>query len=71
MLAPGVVDQAQRGHLTAGAEHRFGGLQNRGIASAGRSIWEYDATTLAWDLSAHLAYGAGTGTTFWLLTRVG
>jgi hypothetical protein len=30
---------------------------------------EYDAKTLAWDLGAHLAYGAGTGTTFWLLTR--
>jgi uncharacterized membrane protein YagU involved in acid resistance len=33
-------------------------------------IWEYDAKTLAWDLSAHLAYGAGTGTAFWLLTRI-
>jgi hypothetical protein len=36
-----------------------------------KPIWEYDATTLAWDLSAHLAYGAGTGITFWLLTRAG
>src|SRR5215470_10747987 len=34
-------------------------------------IWEYDARTLAWDLGAHLAYGAGTGTAFWLLTRIG
>jgi hypothetical protein len=32
-----------------------------------KPIWEYDAKTLAWDLSAHLAYGAGTGVTFWLL----
>ena len=32
-------------------------------------IWEYDAETLAWDLGAHLAYGAGTGITFWLLAR--
>jgi hypothetical protein len=32
-------------------------------------IWEYDAKTLAWDLSGQLAYGAGTGVTFWLLTR--
>ena len=32
-------------------------------------IWKYDAKTLAWDLGAHLAYGAGTGTAFWLLTR--
>ena len=33
-------------------------------------IWEYDAKTQAWDLSAHLGYGAGTGTTFWLLTKL-
>ena len=33
-------------------------------------IWKYDAKTLAWDLSAHLACGAGTGTTFWLLTKI-
>jgi hypothetical protein len=32
-------------------------------------IWEYDAKTLAWDLSGHLAYGAGTGVTFGLLSR--
>jgi hypothetical protein len=43
------------------------------LSAAGlyKPIWEYDVTTLAWDLSAHLAYGAGTGTTFWLLTRAG
>jgi len=34
-----------------------------------KPIWEYDAKTLAWDLGAHLAYGAGTGTAFGLLTR--
>jgi hypothetical protein len=33
-------------------------------------IWKYDAKTLAWDFSAHLAYGAGTGATFWLLAKV-
>lgn len=33
-------------------------------------IWDYDAKTLASDLSAHLAYGAGTGATFWLLAKV-
>jgi len=32
-------------------------------------IWHYDAKTLAWDLSGHLAYGAGTGVTFWLLAK--
>ena len=32
-----------------------------------KPIWEYDAKTLAWDLSGHLAYGAGTGTAFSLL----
>jgi hypothetical protein len=26
--------------------------------------------TLAWDLGAHLAYGAGTGATFWLLAKI-
>jgi len=35
-----------------------------------KPIWEYDAKTLARDLSAHLAYGAGTGTAFWLFTRL-
>jgi hypothetical protein len=35
-----------------------------------KPIWEYDAGTLAVDLSAHLAYGAGTGATFWLLTTI-
>jgi hypothetical protein len=35
-----------------------------------KPIWEYDAETLAIDLSAHLAYGAGTGTAFWLLSKV-
>jgi hypothetical protein len=39
------------------------------IAGLYQPIWKYDAKTLAWDLGAHLAYGAGTGTTFWLLTR--
>ena len=34
-----------------------------------KPIWEYDATTLAWDLAGHLAYGAGTGATFWLLAK--
>jgi hypothetical protein len=35
-----------------------------------KPIWDYDAKTLAGDLTAHLAYGAGTGTTFWLITRI-
>ena len=34
-----------------------------------KPIWEYDVKTLAWDLSGHLAYGAGTGITFWLLAN--
>jgi hypothetical protein len=41
------------------------------VAGLYQPIWEYDAKTLAWDLGAHLAYGAGTGTTFWLLSRTG
>jgi hypothetical protein len=35
-----------------------------------KPIWEYDPKTLARDLSAHLAYGAGTGAAFWLLVRI-
>ena len=41
------------------------------VAGLYKPIWEYDAKTLAWDLGAHLAYGAGTGTAFWLLARTG
>jgi hypothetical protein len=33
-------------------------------------IWEYDVRALAEDLGAHLAYGAGTGTAFWLLAKI-
>ncbi len=33
-------------------------------------IWKYDAKTLAGDLSAHLAYGAGTGAAFRLLAEL-
>ncbi|MGP7997275.1 MAG: hypothetical protein ACLPKI_08140 [Streptosporangiaceae bacterium] len=35
-----------------------------------KPIWEYDAKTLTEDLTAHLAYGAGTGAAFWLFARV-
>ncbi len=35
-----------------------------------KPIWEYDAKTLAWDLGGHLAYGTGTGVTFWLLAKI-
>jgi hypothetical protein len=35
-----------------------------------KPIWEYDAQVLARDLASHLAYGAATGTVFWLLTRI-
>ncbi len=34
-----------------------------------KPIREYDAKTLAWDLTAHLAHGAGTGITFRLLAK--
>ncbi|HSZ40833.1 MAG TPA: DUF1440 domain-containing protein [Trebonia sp.] len=35
-----------------------------------KQIWEYDAKTLADDLSGHLAYGTGTGVAFWLLSKI-
>jgi hypothetical protein len=34
-----------------------------------KPILEYDAKTLAWDLSGHLAYGTGSGVTFWLFAK--
>jgi hypothetical protein len=34
-----------------------------------KPIWDYDAKTLAWDLSGHLGYGAGTGAAFWLFAK--
>jgi hypothetical protein len=34
-----------------------------------KPIWEYDAKTLAHDLSAHLVYGLGTATALRLLSR--
>jgi hypothetical protein len=33
------------------------------------AIWQYDTKTPAWDLGGHLAYGAGTGVTFWMLAN--
>ena len=40
------------------------------VAGLYEPVWRYDAMTLAWDLGAHLCYGAGTGTAFWLLTKI-
>ena len=34
-----------------------------------RPIWEYDAKTLAGDLGGHLAYGMGSGVSFWLFDK--
>ena len=39
------------------------------VAGLYEPIWKYDARTLAWDLGAHLTYGAGTATMFWLLLK--
>jgi hypothetical protein len=35
-----------------------------------KPILQYDAKTLTWDLTGHLAFGTGTGTTFWLLAKI-
>jgi hypothetical protein len=35
-----------------------------------KQLWQYDAKTLAKDLSGHLAYGAGTGAAFWLFVKL-
>lgn len=35
-----------------------------------KPIRDYDAKTLAWDLSGHLAYGISMGAAFWLLAKI-
>jgi len=39
------------------------------LAKLYKPIWEYDAKTLAKDLSAHMAYGLGTAAAFRILDR--
>jgi hypothetical protein len=39
------------------------------IAGLYEPIWKYDRKTLAADLGPHLAYGAATGTVFWILRK--
>jgi hypothetical protein len=41
------------------------------LAGVYKPIWEYDARTLAEDLSAHLVFGAATSATYAALTRQG
>jgi hypothetical protein len=40
------------------------------VAGLYEPIWKYDARTLAWDLGAHLTYGVGTATVFWLFLKL-
>lgn len=40
------------------------------LAGLYEPIWKYDRKTLAVDLSAHLAYGTGTGVAFWLVSKL-
>ena len=54
-----------------GAAVRAGGYVLLPQAELYEPIWKYDERILAWDLSAHLTYGAGTGTVFWALTKLG
>lgn len=53
-----------------GAAVFAGGYIALPIAGLYEPIWHYDREVLAWDLGAHLAYGAGCGTVFWLFSRV-
>ena len=56
--------------LPFGASVWAGGYLVLPVAGLYEPIWKYDARTLAWDLGAHLTYGAGTGTVFWLFTKL-
>jgi len=42
----------------------------RGLFGLYKPLRDYDAKTLGWDLSGHLAYGASTGAAFWLLAKI-
>jgi len=55
--------------LPFGAAVWTGGYLTLPQAGLYKQIWEYDAKTLADDLTAHLAYGMATSTFFWLFTR--
>jgi hypothetical protein len=78
----GVVNGAQYGLVVGSLRNRrlrYGvpfavGVWGSGyvvLPAAGlyQPIWEYDATTLAKDLSAHIVYGLTTAAAFKLLTR--
>jgi hypothetical protein len=47
-----------------------GGYLMLPLAGLYKPIWKYDAKTLGEDLSAHLTYGAATGTAFWLVIKM-
>ena len=55
--------------LPFGALVCIGGYAVLPIAGLYRPIWKYDGKTLSEDLTAHLAYGAATSTSFWLCTK--
>jgi hypothetical protein len=76
MVDDGLLDHRQRrrhdgrgGGLPFGIAVWTSGYLVLPEAGLDQPIWKYDAKTLARDLSAHLAYGTGTGAAFWLLDR--
>jgi hypothetical protein len=80
--ATGILGGAQYGVLAGSLKTprvRYGAPFGTGVWATGyvvlpaaklyQPIWEYDRTTLAKDLSAHLVYGLGTAAAFRLLSR--
>jgi hypothetical protein len=69
ILAGSLRDPRVRYGLPFGAGVWTAGYLVLPAAKLYKPIWEYDRTTLAKDLSAHLIYGTGTATAFRLLSR--
>ena len=68
-LRPGAARHPVRAGLTTGAGAFANSYATLGAMGVYEPIWEYDAETLAKDLSAHLLFGATTGIVHGALAR--
>lgn len=72
-MGHGLVNDGRRPALAAGLVTGAGAFANSyatlGTIGVYEPIWEYDTTTLARDLSAHLLFGAATGLAYAALSR--
>jgi hypothetical protein len=69
MIAGSANRRSWTSGLVLGPLGRLSGYVVLPLAKIYKPIWDYDANTLAKDLSAHLVYGATTGAAFAALTK--